>query len=228
MPIFDISAKAFASVGHFTAKADIRYYLQGICVRPADGGGVYVMASDGHTAGFYFDPTGSTDSAFLIRNTSDFMKHINAPRGDHRRVTCDGDRPIVSDVVGKRNFERYAFPKGDGGIFCEEAERFPNVKKFIGELALLGPLDGMAGGLNPAFLARLQKVHKALGLDKSFGTPWFFRQKKAAVSDSGEKVFALCADPNFVGVIMAMRIPSRSEHPKWITDSFIVPQPIPA
>lgn len=58
-----VSAREFLRVSHFKADHDIRYYLCGVTIERAASGGVYVLATDGSTAGISHDPDGMIEGA---------------------------------------------------------------------------------------------------------------------------------------------------------------------
>lgn len=54
-----INARAIRAVSNHAATGDVRFYLNGVILRPARGGGVLAIASDGHSFAVCHDPAGS-------------------------------------------------------------------------------------------------------------------------------------------------------------------------
>lgn len=71
----------------FVAKQDIRYYLNGINIRPLIEGGVMISASDGHRLIVVRDPEGFVDREIIVSVLKDGLKH----------GTADGEFIVMSD-----------------------------------------------------------------------------------------------------------------------------------
>lgn len=65
--VFD--AKAIPIVAKYIAKGDARRYLEGIHVRPAQQGGLYIVGTNGHQMAIWHDPHGHCDQERILKVT---------------------------------------------------------------------------------------------------------------------------------------------------------------
>lgn len=90
------NAKYLPMLLPFVADCDIRYYLEGISVEPAEGGGVYLVATDGHKLIAVHDAGGLCSEPTIIRVSRDVKRHCK-PR-------------LKPSVLVRRGLESAGFP----------------------------------------------------------------------------------------------------------------------
>lgn len=72
-----ISSMAVRTVFPFVPTDDVRYYLNGINIRPLDAGGVMVTATDGHRFVIVRDTNGFAEREINARVVKDAIKHAS-------------------------------------------------------------------------------------------------------------------------------------------------------
>ena len=142
------SGKGLAFLNHYKAKKDIRYYLEGVYIRPLPaeaGGGVLGIATNGRVLAMWHDEAGHADRAAILK----IRRELAAACG--RRYRLDGDPMLVlrdnrlACVVGEN--EVYVQPhegrtNATGVEPWEIASRFPDVGRVIPDLAAAsGPIN---------------------------------------------------------------------------------------
>lgn len=143
----------------FKATIDIRYYLNGICIEKAEKGGVYLIASDGHTMCVIHDATGSLDGAqSIIFRVTPGLASAAKLAGNKMHKTL----PYRLLVKGHRvkiacDFES----EGDSELFVQAGRsliegKFPDWRKVVPDLTSLKP--GFGDSMNALYLARMAKV----------------------------------------------------------------------
>jgi hypothetical protein len=126
----------------FKATIDIRYYLNGICIEKAEKGGVYLIASDGHTMCVIHDATGTLEGAeSIIFRVSPGLPTAAKIAGNkiHKtlpyRLLVQGQRVKIACDFGS---------EGDAELFVQAGRslidgKFPNWRKVVPDLKTLKP-----------------------------------------------------------------------------------------
>lgn len=145
-----ISAVAVKLVYPFAAAQDIRYYLNGINIRPLDDGTVMIVATNGHRYIVVRDPNGFIERELIVSISKDGLKH--AANAKHTfDVMSNGSAMFCGPVA-----EPLFIQPGNSII---EAD-FPRIERVA---STIGYKEGIAGAVNPTYLA------DALAIAKSFG-----------------------------------------------------------
>lgn len=145
----------------FMAVHDIRYYLNGICVEKAEGGGVYLVACDGHTMCVIHDATGTLEGAdnMIFRvgpglasaaKTASKKMHKNLK---YRMLVMGQRVKIAIDFTAE----------GDAELFVQAGRsyvegKFPDWRKVVPDFAKLKRGCCGSDDMNALYLARLMKV----------------------------------------------------------------------
>jgi DNA polymerase-3 subunit beta len=145
-----VSAVAVKLVFPFAAQQDIRYYLNGVNIRPLSDGTVMVVASDGHRIIVVRDPHGYAEREMIVRVDKDALKH--ASNAKHTLDVMSNGTAMFSGEVAQPLFIQPGNSLIDGA--------FPRVERVINTF---GYREGIAGSVNPGYLA------DALAIAKSFG-----------------------------------------------------------
>lgn len=95
-----LTAKLLPIVAHFMAQCDIRYYLNGINVRPLAGGGVTICATNGHILGVYRDLAGMCSQEVTLSFGGKVMAVCAEQIDDERVVVLRRGRLTVLDQRG--------------------------------------------------------------------------------------------------------------------------------
>ena len=102
-----IQALYMPALAQFAGKNDIRLYLNGFIIEPAPEniGGVYLIATDGHTGCVVHDPKGSSDGIYIVQVPYRLASRCKPHKGkDHvkgdKLLTFDGKMATLSDSLG--------------------------------------------------------------------------------------------------------------------------------
>lgn len=198
--IVRVSAVAAKLVFPFAAVQDIRYYLNGINIRPLEDGGVMVVATNGHRYIVVRDPNGYVEREVIVSLSKDALKH--AGNAKHTLDVMSNGSAMISDQVAQPLF----IQPGNSIIEGE----FPRIERVA---SLTGYKEGIVGAVNPRYL------DDALTIGKSFGSSIRFYTRDA---DSPLTfVIAGLGDLECFGGIMKLR-ESFDTLPQW----FPTPGPV--
>lgn len=182
--IVRISAVAVKLVFPFAAVEDIRFYLNGINIRPLDDGGAMITATDGHRYIVVRDPRGYVEKEVIVSISKDGLKH--AGNAKHSLDVMSNGAAMISDEVAQPLFVQ----PGNSVIEGD----FPRIERVA---SVIGYKEGINGAINPKYL------HDALTIGKSFGNSirFFTRDSDSAM------VFVLggLGDLECFGGIMKLR-----------------------
>lgn len=98
-----IPALAIAFLAPFIAQKDIRYYLNGLNIRPLsaeEGGGVLLAATNGHIAGLWHAADATCERQATLHITSETVETCRQ-NSNVRHVTITNDRLAVIEQIGK-------------------------------------------------------------------------------------------------------------------------------
>ena len=162
------SGKGIAFLNHYKAKQDIRYYLNGVYIRPLPaeaGGGVLGVATNGHVLAMWHDQDGHADRAAILKISRELATACG------KRYRLDGDPMLVLRdnrlmcVVGEN--EVYVQPNEAQGKPLKATEgikpweimgNFPDVGRVIPDLwAEKGPTNA----INPDYMGLVSKSMKS-------------------------------------------------------------------
>lgn len=121
------------------SKEATRYYLQGVFIQPATGGGILMTSTDGHTLFHGYDPAGTTDRAAIV--APDKGK-LQAPWAKGGTLTIDLAQGIMRHTTG-------GLTTG-----CREIDgSFPEYQRVIPR-----EFSGEVAQFNPALVARFGEI----------------------------------------------------------------------
>jgi hypothetical protein len=146
-----ISAVAVKLVFPFVAQQDIRYYLNGINIRPLEDGSAMVVATDGHRYIVVRDPHGYVEKELIVNISKDALKH--ATNAKHTLDVMSNGAAMISGDVAQPLFIQ------PGNSLIEGT--FPRIERVA---STIGYKEGISGAVNPRYLA------DALAIGKSFGS----------------------------------------------------------
>ncbi|WCM21402.1 hypothetical protein NDK50_08120 [Paraburkholderia bryophila] len=192
-----INAMAVKAAFPFIAQGDIRYYLNGVNIRPLDDGSVMVVATDGHRYVVVRDQHGFAEREIIVTVKKDALKSCNAK--STLDVMSNGGS-MVNDEGGVPQFIQ------PGNALIEG--QFPRIENVA---SVIGYSEGISGAINPQYLK------DALAIGQHFGSIRFFT--KDADSPLTFVVGGL-GDLEVFGGIMKMR-DSFDQLPSWF------PRPVP-
>jgi hypothetical protein len=179
----------------FMAQNDIRYYLNGINVRPLEDDTVMLVATDGHRYIVIRDQHGYAEKEVIVSIKKDALKTCCAK--STLDVMSNGSA-MVNDEAGQAQFIQ------PGNSLIEGT--FPRIENVA---AAIGYKEGISGAVNPAYLK------DALTIGHHFGSIRFFTRD----ADSPLMfVVGGLGDLEVFGGIMKMR-DSFEQLPTWFPRS---------
>lgn len=139
-----VNSIAIKIAAPFMAKGDIRYYLNGINIRPLEDGSVMVVATDGHRYVVARDQEGYCEREIIVSVSKDGLKHAGA--GNTLDVMSNGDAKWL---------DKFAAP-----LFLQVGNSliegtFPRIENVA---STLGYSEGISGAVAPAYLADALKI----------------------------------------------------------------------
>lgn len=192
-----VNAMAIKSAFPFIAQNDIRYYLNGVNIRPLDDGSVMVVATDGHRYVVVRDQHGFAEREIIVTVKKDALKSCNA------KSTLDVMSNGSSMVNDEGGIPQFIQP---GNALIEG--QFPRIENVA---SVVGYSEGISGAINPQYLK------DALAIGQHFGSIRFFTRD----ADSPLTfVVGGLGDLEVFGGIMKMR-DSFDQLPAWF------PRPVP-
>lgn len=213
------SGKGLAFLSHYMAKQDIRYYLNGICLRPLPaeaGGGVLGAATNGHVMGVWHDPDGQVDREVILKITPELVRACSRrpPKklaGQEPMLTILGGRLacMIEDVEVYIQPNEYRAPDPKGKPFEHEPwevpGKFPHVGRVVPNLQ-----EATAGTVNTINASYLELIAKSLPNPGKWSNGITMRQAFV-----GGGILVLCEQhPQAAIVVMPMR--DRFEAPRWL------------
>lgn len=209
----------------FMAKNDIRYYLNGVFVEPVPGGGgVVIVATNGHALGACVDKDGTIDGpgsvrqGFILHLAPSFMREAavwaranSSGRSRHKmgpdgaRLVVEGQRLSISPGFGYAGSDMEAYIQPGR---CQIEGRFPNWGKAVPDFESLE--RGSLAAFNSALLALLEKVPKVGAQPFSVRAEHtkelvFWSKPEAKGEHAGALVVQYPGIPEMFAVVMPMR-----------------------
>lgn len=181
----------------FMAQEDIRYYLNGLNIRPLGDGTVMIVATDGHRYVVVHDQHGYAEEEIIVSVKKDALKSCNTKSTFD--VMSNGSA-FVNDETGQAQFIQPGNSVVEG--------KFPRIENVA---SAIGYQEGISGAINPAYLK------DALAIGQHFGSIRFFTRDQDSPLTF---VVGGLGDLEVFGGIMKMR-DSFEQLPQWF------PKPIP-
>lgn len=217
---FNVDPAGLLAVSHFMAKADIRYYLNGICLRPHPVKGVMLIATDGHSLAAFYDREGYATRESILRVHPDMAKNLAAVQRHaipYRFATVAGRPTLVAganpaDRCDDARLEHWVMPRFEG---FEVEGKFPKTEPLFRKAGAAHESGiGLAGMVKVQFLERLGKAQRALVRRDDFHG-WKFTQ-----IDGDGTIFCFgSAHDDFMALIMPMRSDLSTKPRDWVTEA---------
>lgn len=206
-----IAANLIGLVAPFIGRGNIRYYLDGISVRPAIGGGAIIAATNGHALAMVLDRSAVCEEEVILRVNGHLLQACAAePFKNKRRLELINDRLTVAMGEGK-----------DSDIYIQAGNpfieaKYPDIFKVVPnpeELQI-----GMAGAFNPAVVDKVTQAARVAAKIKGGG---LFRPMQFWTPNSDASspcVVRLEGVEEWFAVLM----PARCDVPKTAAPEFVV------
>lgn len=220
-----VTPRYFAGVQLCSAKADIRYYLNGVCIERHPKQGVIIIATNGHIMAAMHDPDGwlaDGHQSLIVGSISNRLisacKVKRGPDGEPPQALWIASKYSVVTGFGDPDQPPEAFSAG--AQLTEKVElidaKFPDWRRVM-------PVQSAEDGkpyplVNGGYLETFNRVAETLSGQKRFaggGTH---------LAPAGDKEAVIVRMPShelvdrFVGVIMNMRgDPLKSVVPSWVS-----------
>lgn len=133
-----VNALALKIAFPFMAKDDIRFYLNGLNIRPLDDGSLMIVATDGHRYVVVHDTKGYAERELIVTVKKDCLKSASGT------ATFDVMSNGSASINDEHGLPLFVQP----GNSLIEAE-FPRIENVV---STLGYKEGMSGAINPSYL----------------------------------------------------------------------------
>ena len=183
----------------YLSKEETRYYLQGFHVEPAPTKGVFIIGTDGHKMGCFYDAEGVCDAPAIVR-LDRWMVGLLKESTREKRDTSIG-RYLLVEAEEKRASVYWGSPLDGGRFIASQGDTivdgtFPDWRRVIPVFQTTGLHAPM---LKLENLAALLSSPKAADKDSPAG---MFR---AFAKGDADPVYVVTGRTDFVGIFMPMR-----------------------
>ena len=186
----NINAGLVAAVAVFRAEDDIRYYLAGVYVEPIEGGGVMIVATQGHAMCMWRDMSGFVERPAILAVSNKLLKVCK--KNPYSCLTVNDGR--LSVIHAETSAEIYTSPTEKSGDWEIEAN-YPDVRRMVPEIGVKQFLEPFNGSL-------LNLVRKALRI---VNQGRWFSVNISQFSEYGPLAISSASQPDFFVVLMPMR-----------------------
>ena len=153
------SGRGIAFLSHYMATNDIRYYLNGIMLRPlkADqGGGVIGVATNGNIIGLWHDAGGEIDRETILHITKPLVAALGkTTRGQYRNLVLRDNQLACTCFEGLE--EHYIQPNDQKITIINPWEiegKFPDLSRVLDSVRKVKESGGPVDAINPALFMR--------------------------------------------------------------------------
>jgi len=201
--VVELNAKALAPVSIFKADADVRYYLNGICVQPGlDGVGCFVIGCDGRRLALWYDKYGKCSRQVVLRVSRELVSASRKKGAKDGRIVLDAGRLVCVGENGEEHFVQAGKAEVELSTYGEgkfkRTHEYPDVFRVIPKDAELQP--GAHGAINGRYLEDIGKASRLLQRNRFGIGVWHFTKDKG-----GPVVTRFEGEDNFLVVTMPMR-----------------------
>jgi len=208
-----LTANLLGLVAPFIGRGDIRYYLDGISVRPAKGGGAIIAATNGHAMAMALDRNAVCEEEVILRVNGHLLQACAAlPQRESRRLELRNGRLMVTRGEG---------PDSDvyiqaGNPFVEG--KFPDIFLVVPSPESLKP--GMIGGYNPRVLDLVNQASRHVGHICGVGKHGLYALQ--FWTQNGERCEQSVARVEGFNDWFAVLMPAKCDEPKQVTPQFLL------
>lgn len=195
------SSKYLPSLMKFMAKTDIRYYLNGIHIEPAEGGGAILVATDGHRMLIIKDKDAMCESEVTFNIEQSAARFCKLDRAG--KVTIDLETQRLT-VLNEHDLELFLQPGK-----CIIMGKFPDWRRVIPDFTKL--TNQFQDFVKPSYLADAVMAHPMSGkYALGYGVRiWQERKDTALIVQYSEY-------PEYLGIIMPLRDRKEQNADTWI------------
>jgi len=190
MSILEVPARDLLRVLPFRSTDDVRYYLNGILVEPAETG-CMIVATNGHWLAAIHSEGAKVDERRILVMSEPFEKALReTSEFDNSKVTVEdvASRAVLTATFGERYIEPGA-PFIDG--------KFPQWRKVV------PPIHHMKPGLIAALQSKyISSLHEAAGRDRYSGLKFWHDERDP---EKSQVIARYSGCPELIVVIMPLR-----------------------
>ena len=210
---FNVCAKLFHAVAHFSARGDVRYYLNGVCIAPCEQGGVVIVATNGYSLGAMRDPEGETSGEVIVPYCAAMAKIFEKSKEPAGKVRLRASNVELTNHLGQVLFIDPTSPALIDGKFPDWRKTVPDAESMTQPQK---PTWLDYNYMKPFFeAARVLDGHR-------IGVHLHTRGEESAVVTLG-----LNGAHEFFGIVMPLRAHSVSEKPGVFPGWTQVQKPVP-
>jgi hypothetical protein len=205
-PVFAVRLSSALRVKPFVSDEDSRYYLQGVCIEPAQEGAT-CASTDGHRLGVYYDKEGYSTGKAIVRLPPE-IKMPAKKKGLFASPWLVG----VRTGAGK-GYVAVVEPagKGEDDTAQNAIERVEDCIIRIGNALIDGSFPDWRRVIPKPTERDTVRAFNGEYV-KAFGKHMTLRGADAASAH----LIEISGEPNFLGVLMPMRADSKGKLPDWL------------
>lgn len=208
-----VDADLFRLAMKFQAKGDIRYYLNGVLVEKHPEKGVYLVATNGHALGVFYDASAEYEAAapyVIVDLAPAAAMHCKAKRPNPlpRKVSveiADPDKVRGAARIVDKNGAEFFIQPGN----CLIDGKFPDWRRVVPPFEKM--VRGLPARINHTYLRQVFDVAAAKENRDFCGIASFVESGK---EDSGVAVFHWETVPNGCALVMPMAERSETDPAK--------------
>lgn len=161
-----VNPRYFAGIELFTGKQDVRYYLNGVSIEPHPGGGVCIVATDGHSLAAIHDPDGWCKEKIIVGDIPRALIAACKKRKDIKHIGPEHLWIGKSFAIVSTNPEKEPpkNPFSDAALHAGKISiidgKFPDWRRLMPTERKMEP--AMIPAFNVEYLATLQEAAKIL------------------------------------------------------------------
>jgi hypothetical protein len=212
-PVFAVRLSAALRVKPFVSDEPARYYLNGVCIEPAANGAVCV-STDGHRLGACHDPDGLATEAVIVRLPNEIK--MPPKRGLLRSPWLVG----IGTGAGKGHISVVEpAAKADEDTALNAIERVEECSIRIGHAFIDGTFPEWRRVIpKPTSKDAIRGFNGKYV--KAFGEHMTLR----GAGEAEPHLIEIAGEPEFIGVLMPMRVESKGALPAWLEAPKAAPQ----
>jgi hypothetical protein len=226
-----VSAELFALVAPYKAVHDIRYYLNGISIKPFAGGGVIVCATDGHQLAMAHDATGHADAEYIVpitpqliaaaRSKDAYTVELGEARKENDPPPLFADGPNARRITVRDGVWRELYVSPAVGMVDGKFHDFVKVlPKSADELQ-----PGALGFVRGKYLSRIGATSTALEAQRDIYGSGVCHWSKKAEGDLGAIYTRFYQRPDLLLITMPMRCEKVPPLPTFVEQMVAAGQP---
>lgn len=220
-----VNPKYLAVASCFMAQNDVRYYLNGVCIRPHAEKGVVIVGTNGHCLGAMYDPAGFAEREIIIRPSKRVLaacklKSWNGTFTPSAVWIAERCAAVSAAMGWPREGDEWEAPELFGPLTIETAAcdiidgKFPDFRKVAKATEAKGSDVEDFPWMQVAVMEKFMQAAKILGGK----TPCFHTIPNGPRASAQVRIEALTGEQHFFGLAMPIssKLNPLRQLPEWM------------